>query len=164
MQDMLYYAHSGLRWLVVLMTFVALGWLILRLAQRKPYDDLTHRIVTIWSSLFGVQWALGILLFLVLGGFDLGYRWEHTLTMTLALVAAHIHFMVKRRPNNVRYNGALAGIAGTLLLIFIGVARLPQGWAFEIEIPGDEADITETDDEAALLTDSIVLVLDKPTS
>ncbi len=159
MEDMLYYAHSGLRWLVVLMTFVALGWLIVRLAQRKPYDDTTHRVVTIWSSLFGVQWVLGILLFVVLGGFDLAHRWEHTLTMTLGLVAAHIHFMVKRRADNVRYNGALAGIAGTLLLLFIGVVRLPQGWSFEVIPPADEDPITEEDAEAALPSDPTVLLI-----
>ncbi len=128
MNEFLTYAHSGLRWLVVLMTIVAFGYLLVRAVQSKPFHKQTHLIVVAWSSLFGVQWILGLVLFIALGGFDVAYRWEHLVTMTIALAVAHAYVPLKKRPDATRYYGVLASILVVLVLVYIGVARLPQGW------------------------------------
>jgi len=128
MEEILYEAHSGTRWLVVLMTFIAFGWLLFRLIQNKMYDKRTYQVMLAWSSLIGLQWILGAIVFLILGGFDEVYRWEHTVTMTLALAAAHLHIPLKKRPDRLRYLGGLGAIVLAAVLVFVGVARLPQGW------------------------------------
>lgn len=135
MDNFLFYAHSGLRWLVMLMTIVALVYLSVRVWRRLPFDKMTHRVVVIWSGLFGLQWIAGLLLFVVLGGFDLAHRWEHTVTMTIALAVAHAYVPLKRRADTVRYYGVLASIAIVLLLVIVGVARLPQGWTMSVDPP-----------------------------
>lgn len=150
MEELLYYAHSGLRWLVVLLTFVAFIWLLVGYGRNKPFDKRTHMIVVAWASLIGVQWILGIVLFLVLGGFDVGYRWEHTLIMTLVLAAAHAYVPLKRRADTVRYQGVLISIGAALLLTYVGVARLPQGWSMEVSyVSVDEVEPEEADEDTS---------------
>lgn len=128
MEDFILQTHSGVRWLVVLMTVVAFGWLLWGMTQARPYDQNTHRVVAIWSGLIGLQWLLGILLFLVLGQFDVRYRWEHAFVMTLALAAAHAYVPLKKRDETLRYRGGLASIIVVMALVYAGVALLPQGW------------------------------------
>lgn len=128
MNDFLYNLHSGVRWLVVLATIIALIYLLLGVVQRRPYDQLARRIMIAFSGLITLQWVIGLILFIVLGGFDVGYRWEHAVTMTLAVAASHMHNMFKNRPDTVRYRSTLILVLVTLALVYIGVARLPQGW------------------------------------
>lgn len=164
MDQFLFYAHSGLRWLAVLMTFVAFIWLTVGLSQNRPFDKRTHLVVVIWSSLVGLQWLLGLLLWLLLGGFDIAHRWEHLVTMTLALAVAHAYVPLKKRPDRVRYQGVLLSIGAALVLIFVGVARLPQGWTFEVSwVDGDAAEVEDADDDAATFRpDAPAIVLVDP--
>lgn len=128
LEKVIFEAHSGVRWLVLLMTIVAFGYLVYGLFQKRPYDRTMHRVMTIWSSLVGAQWVLGILLFIVLGGFDLRYRWEHAAIMTVVLIVAHGHIPLKKRDDNLRYRGGLAAVVLAMVLVYAGVALLPQGW------------------------------------
>lgn len=126
--QILFYSHSGVRWLVVAMTLVALAWLILLAVRSSAYTKTANTIMRIWSTLVGIQWALGVVLFIALGVFDSAHRWEHAVTLTIALVTAHIHYMLKKRPDRVRIIGGLVSVLVTLALVYVGVARLPQGW------------------------------------
>lgn len=131
MENFLLLAHSGVRWLVVAVTVLALVWLIVGLVQRRDYSATTHRVMAAFSSLIGLQWLLGIILLIALGlrdGFDVGFRWEHALIMTLALAAAHLYLPFKQADSNRRYAAGIVVILVTLALVYIGVARLPQGW------------------------------------
>jgi len=65
------------------MTVVALGWLLLGLLRTRNYTVRTHQIMVAWSSLVGVQWLTGLILFVLLGNFNVTYRWEHLATTTL---------------------------------------------------------------------------------
>lgn len=128
MENFLFHAHSGLRWIVVGITLVAVVALIVGLAQARPYGRQVSLAMRAFSILVGLQWVLGVVLFLVLGGFDIRHRWEHAFAMTVALVTAHVHYMIKKRPERVRYIGGLASVIVTLVLVYIGVIALPQGW------------------------------------
>ena len=83
-----------------------------------------------FSGLMDLQVTLGLLYFLITGfggvGFPL-FRIEHLVTMLLAAVIAHAPSMFKKAAN--KYTIALGAIAGTLVLVYIGVARLPGGWS-----------------------------------
>lgn len=129
MENFVFELHSGVRWLVVLVTIIAFGWLLWGMLQSRPYDRSMHRVVAIWAGLVGLQWLIGIVLFLVLGQFDVRYRWEHAFVMTLALAAAHAYVPLKKRDATMRYRGGLASILVVLVLVYVGVALLPQGWA-----------------------------------
>ena len=127
MANFLLQAHSGVRWLVVVMTVVAFGWLLFRYLQNQSYDKRTHIIMASWAGLVGLQWILGIVLMLVLGTFT-GMQWSHAGTMTIALAVAHAYVPLKKRPDKVRFTGGLASIIAVMVLVFVGV-QLVNGWA-----------------------------------
>lgn len=129
MENFLFAAHSGLRWLVVLAALVALVWMIVGLVQRRTYDQLARRIMLAFSGLLSLQWLLGLVLFVVLGSFELAHRWEHLVTMTIAVGVSHMHNRWKAAPDAVRFRNGLIIVVVVLVLVYIGVARLPQGWA-----------------------------------
>lgn len=126
MSNFLFQAHSGVRWLVVLMTVVAFGWLLFRYMQNQSYDKRTHIIMASWAGLVGLQWILGIVLMLVLGTFT-GIQWSHAGVMTIALAVAHAYVPLKKRPDKVRFTGGLASIIAVMVLVFVGV-QLVNGW------------------------------------
>jgi hypothetical protein len=128
LNTILFEAHSGVRWLVVLVTLIALAWMLVGLLQKRAFDPMARRVMLAFSGLISLQWVLGLVLFLVMGGFDVGYRWEHLVTMTIAVGLAHMHNRWKNAADALRYRNNLILILVVLALVFVGVARLPQGW------------------------------------
>jgi hypothetical protein len=118
--------HSGVRWLVVLMTVVAFAWLLVRYLQNQSYDKRTHGIVAGWAGLVGLQWIIGIILILVMGTYT-DTQWSHAGIMTLALAVAHTYVALKKRPAKIRFVGGMASIIGVMVLVFVGV-QMVGGW------------------------------------
>ncbi len=127
MQAFLLGLHSGVRWLVVLITLVALVKLILGIVQKQPYDKLTQRIMTAFSMLTSLQWLIGIILLIALGVFNNGQFWSHAGTMTIAVAVSHLHNRWKKSEDSVRYRMSLLVVIAVLVLVIIGVA-LVNGW------------------------------------
>jgi tryptophan-rich sensory protein len=127
-----YETHSGTRWLVVLATLVAIGWMLYGLVTNRDYGETERRVMLVFSSLLGLQWFIGIGLLVWLGSqigsFSNRLWWEHTFIMTLALAVAHVHLMIKKRPDRQRYIGGLLSVIVVLAFVYIGVARV-GGWA-----------------------------------
>ncbi len=128
MENFIFQAHSGFRWLVTLATVLVFIYLLVQALRNRPYTQQTHQMVTVWSSLFGIQWLLGIILFVVKSNFENRYQWEHATIMTVGLFVAHIHMMLKKKDTQTRYYGTIASIVVALVLVIVGVNVLPQGW------------------------------------
>ena len=125
-QTILFQAHSGVRWLVVLATVVAIIAILIGLFQNRPYDGFAKRFMTIFVRSVEIQWLLGLIVLIALGVPEgTGYRWGHVALMTVAVVVAHLDMPFRRRPDNVRYMVSLAVIIVTLVIVFAGVAALP---------------------------------------
>ena len=129
MQSFLFGLHSGVRWLVVLVTVIALIKLVLGIVQKQSYDQLTHRIMLAFSGLTTLQWALGIILLLVTGIFNSGAIWGHAGVMTVAVAVSHLHSRWKKSDDATRYRMGLLIVIAVLVLVIIGVA-LVGGWRF----------------------------------
>ena len=127
MQAFLLGLHSGVRWLVVLVTLIALIKLLLGVVQKQSYDKLTQRIMLAFSGLISLQWILGIILLIALGTFSSGQIWSHAGTMTIAVAISHLHNRWKKADDSVRYRMSLLVVIAVLVLVFIGVA-LVNGW------------------------------------
>jgi hypothetical protein len=121
MTDLIRDLHVIGRWVVTIMTVVAFLRLLWGMKQNKPVDQQTQKLVTIWGISVDTQWALGILLFVVLGDFELRYRWLHAIVMTLAVVVAHTSAMLKKREDKLRYQAGLVSMIVVMVLVFIGV-------------------------------------------
>ena len=121
--------HSGVRWLVVLVTIIALGKMALGLIQKQSYDQLATRIMLAFKMLLRLQALLGILVLLALGVFNSGMIWSHAGVMVLAVGASEMQARWKNAPDATRYRNNLLLIIGILVLVFIGVS-IVGGWKF----------------------------------
>jgi hypothetical protein len=127
MQAFLLGLHSGVRWLVVLITIAALVKLILGVVQKQSYDKLTQRIMLAFSGLVSLQWLIGIILLLALGVFNSGMIWSHAGVMTIAVAVSHLHNRWKKAEDPVRYRMSLLVVIAVLVLVVVGVS-LVNGW------------------------------------
>ena len=127
MQVFLLGLHSGVRWLVVLITVVALIKLILGIVQKQSYDKLTQRILMAFSGLVTLQWLIGIILLIAMGAFSSGQIWSHAGTMTIAVAVSHLHNRWKKAEDPVRYRMSLLVVIAVLVLVVVGVS-LVNGW------------------------------------
>lgn len=123
----LYYAHSGLRYLVVLLVLLVLaaaawGWLSKRQAGR-----LDRVLMSTLAATITVQALLGI--GLVATGIWYGALGGHLLLMLIAVGVAHVAAARARRaPDSQRAHlTRLIGAGLVLLLVFAGVQSIGRG-------------------------------------
>jgi hypothetical protein len=123
--------HSIVRWLIIVVGVVAILKFIFGLARKSAFDKMDPGLSAGFSGLMDLQVTLGLLYFLITGfggvGFPL-FRIEHIIVMFLAAVAGHAPAMFKKRPWS-KYAVGLGAIVMALLLVYVGVMRLPGGWS-----------------------------------
>ncbi len=130
--NILLYAHSGLRWLIVATAVILIGRLVSGWLREREFGALEKRLTLSFSGLIDVQVALGLVYFFWTGATGAGYpryRIEHMTTMLIAAAVAHLPSVWKRSGDRIRYRNTLFAALGSLLLIAAGVARLPGGWS-----------------------------------
>lgn len=123
----LYYAHSGLRYLVLLAGAAALVVFALGYFGRRPYGRGARITGAAFTGLLHIQVLLGVTL-VALG------RWYpalagHLMMMLLAAVATPVATgLAKRSPDPQKAHGlALAGTVVALLLIVGGIMAIGRG-------------------------------------
>jgi hypothetical protein len=120
--------HSIVRWLIVLVAIVAavkfaLGWL-----RGGTYGSTDRALASGFTGLIDLQVTLGLILLIWGGLAGIGfpaYRIEHAVTMIIAAVVAHLHVRWKDSEDKLRFRNSLFIILDVLIIIYIGVARLP---------------------------------------
>jgi hypothetical protein len=122
-------AHSYLRWLIVIVAVIvavkfAIGWL-----RGGVFQSLDRGLSSGFSGLVDLQVTLGIIYFiwngLAVEGFP-AFRIEHAITMIIAAAVAHLPVMWKNADDKTRFRNSLFIILDVLIIIFIGVMRLPR--------------------------------------
>ena len=132
--NIIFIAHSHLRWLVLLVAAAAvikfaIGWL-----RGGAFKGMDRGLAAGFSGAMDLQATLGLINLLWLGfsadggGFT-RYRLEHAFIMILAAVLGHLPARWKKAADGIRFRNTLFCILGALLLVYIGVAALPGGWA-----------------------------------
>ena len=124
--------HSHLRWLILIVAVVAIlkfswGWL-----RGGTFQRLDRILASSFSGLMDLQALLGLILLIwngVIGGFPM-FRIEHAVTMVVAAVVAHLNVLWKNADDKKRFRNSMFIILDTLVIVYIGVARLPgvRGW------------------------------------
>ena len=130
--NILFMAHSGLRWLILLVAAVAivkfaLGWL-----QGSEFKGMDRGLASGFSGLIDLQTTLGIIFLIWDGLANTGFpmhRIEHGVMMIVAAFAGHLSSRWKNAADNIRFRNSLFLVGGVLVIIFVGVARLPGGWS-----------------------------------
>jgi heme A synthase len=120
---MIFMAHSGVRYLVLLAGVVALVLAALSL-RSGALSDAGHIAARVFGGVLDLQLMLGIATAL-LRPFLPQYI-GHIVVMVLAVALAHaVAVAVKRHPAHARPPGMqLAGIAGPLALIVVGILAI----------------------------------------
>jgi hypothetical protein len=124
--------HSILRWVVILVALAAIVKLVIGLVKQQDYDEMTRGFVSAFAGLMDIQLLLGVMFFVWNGLAGAGFprqRWEHLVIMTIAVIVAHLPAMWKKAEPQKRLRNTLAAVAGSLVLVVIGVSMLqPNRW------------------------------------
>ena len=127
--DILLIVHSSLRWLILLAALVAalkfaVGWL-----RGGAFTSMDRKLASGFSGLMDLQAAFGLLLLVLDGKGFPSFRIEHAITMIIAAVVAHLHVLWKNADDKLRFRNSLFIVLDVLIIVYIGVARLPGGWS-----------------------------------
>ncbi len=120
----LFHAHSGLRWLIVLVALAALilfgnGWLT------KQYFPKPARILNaMYSGLLDAQMLLGIALLISFGLYT-RQHFEHMAMLIIAVALAHLPRKWRNSAAGVYHRNTFLFILASLLFIYLGVMLLP---------------------------------------
>ena len=123
--------HSIVRGLILILAVVALvkfaiGWL-----RKDTFKDVDQKITSWFSRLMDIQAALGLILLLWNGLVDGAgfprYRLEHMVVMIVAVGVSHMSARWKNAADTEKFRNTFLLILGVLVLVFIGISRLPNG-------------------------------------
>lgn len=118
--------HSLNRWLIVLVTFIAIFKFAIGYWKQADFTPTDGRIMSFWMGLLDLQLILGIVLLFTLP--PVRYRLEHGVIMILVVTLAHINGRWRHAKPTIKFRNFTLLIILITLLIGIGVAALPQGW------------------------------------
>ena len=121
--------HSIIRWLIVIVAVIAavkfaVGW-----RRGSVFQKIDVNLSKGFSGLMDLQVTLGLIYFIWNGLADEGFpsfRIEHAVTMIIAAVVAHLHVLWKNSDDKTRFRHSLFIVLDTLVIVLIGVARLPR--------------------------------------
>ena len=121
--DILFQAHSGLRYLVLLAGVVALVWFLVGWIRQKPYRPPAPAALATFAGLLDIQVLIGITMWA--GGRRPERVVEHLASMIGAVVVVHLVSIIQRRRRGpTGYALPLTGVTLALVLIVIGIRAL----------------------------------------
>lgn len=121
----LFFAHSGLRYLILLMTVVCLAVFLVGQAKQQPFGKL-HRVVgASFAGLLHLQALLGLVM-VAMGRFYPALI-GHIAMMLLAAVVMQVSLVVNRRRPTPGFVLPLGGVVVSVLLIAGGVMAIGRG-------------------------------------
>lgn len=126
MQTILFHAHSGVRYLVLLAGLAGFLYSLVAALRSRPWDR-TGRVLTAgFTGVLDLQVLLGLILIFLRDFYPA--LWGHLTMMLLAVVVAHIGSVInRRRPVERRsHMTAALAVAGALVLIVGGIAALQR--------------------------------------
>lgn len=118
--DALFAAHSGTRYLILLVGVIALLWFVWGLGAKRPFSRPAPAMFAVFVGLLDLQALMGIVL--LIGGRRPPGIWGHVACMILAVTLAHA--MKKSSSGSAGYGRPLLGVAGALALLLVGILAI----------------------------------------
>lgn len=124
MRAMLFHAHSGVRYLLLLAGGAALAYLAQATMRSEPFTRASRILMAIFTGLLDLQILLGLLLLTVIPFY--GALAGHLVLMFAAAFVAHAVSIANRnRPPERQSNSLLlAGAVGALVLVVLGILAI----------------------------------------
>lgn len=123
--NFLFQAHSGLRYLVLLVGLAALSYFLSGLATKRPVDKGARILGSAFTGLLDLQVVLGIIM--VAMGRYYPQLIGHIVMMLLAAVETHVLLVVNRKRPTPGYVLPLIAVAVALALIAGGIMAIGRG-------------------------------------
>ncbi len=122
--SVLFHAHSGLRFLVLLAAAIALAVLAWGWSARRPFGGQSRASVAVFVATLDLQVLIGIGLLFTRPFY--GALMGHLVMLGAAMLAAHALSVYARKQEDARraHGIALAGVALALLLIVGGIMAI----------------------------------------
>lgn len=122
--NMVYYAHSGLRYLVLLAGIAAIVVLARGLTGKRPYDRPARISSAVYTGSLHLQVVLGIIM-IVLGRWYPALMGHLIMNLLAVAVATVLSGWGRREADSQRgYKYALTGVVVSLLLLMGGIAAI----------------------------------------
>jgi len=123
----LFHAHSGLRYLILLLGAAGLLYFALGVATRRVPGKLDRILMSAFAGFVGLQLLLGLAL--AASGIYYSRLVGHIVLMIAATAVAHVAAAIARRAADPRRANLtrLVGVIATLALIFAGVQAIGRG-------------------------------------
>ena len=127
MTNGLFFAHSGLRYLILLVGVLAVAYFAIAISRGREATRGDRTLMSVYVGLLDLQLLLGV--GLIATGIFYPALSGHLLTMILAIALAHATSAMSRKPGDAArsHKLRLAGVAGSLLLILAGIAAIGRG-------------------------------------
>ena len=124
MVNMLFYAHSGLRFLVLLAAAIAIAVLLWGWSARRPFAGQSRAVTAVFNGVLDLQVTFGILLVLFRPWY--GALIGHLVMMIAAAFAAHGILVYARKQTDPRRAHLISfvGVVLALLLILGGIMSI----------------------------------------
>ncbi len=120
--SIVFYLHSGIRYLVLLAAIAALLYLLFGLATRRDFDKLAGGLTGAYVGLLDLQVLLGVVLYLLVPKYPA--LMGHVIMMLAAVTVGHVANIVNKRREHKSYVVAFAGVAVSLLFIVGGIMSI----------------------------------------
>ncbi len=125
MDRMFFYAHSGLRYLVLLAGVLALAYFAFGVATKRPFDKGGRILGASFAGLLHTQVLLGILVLVT--RFYYPALIGHIVMMLLAAASAQATMSVNRRRPQPTFALPLVGVLLALVFIIGGIMAIGRG-------------------------------------
>jgi hypothetical protein len=125
MMNGLFYAHSGLRYLILLMGVVCFIIFTLGLVQKRAFGKGDRIVGTIYAGLLHTQVTLGLIM-VAMGRFYPALI-GHLVLMLMAAVEMQVLMIMNRKREVPGFVFPLAGVVGSLVMIAVGVMAIGRG-------------------------------------
>lgn len=118
--EMLFAAHSGMRYLVLFTGLIAVAWFAWGKATGRPFASPGSALLTAFVGFLDLQALLGLVL--LIGGHRPPEIWGHVVLMVAAVTFAHV--MKKRSKATAGYGAPTLAVVGALALIVVGILSI----------------------------------------
>ncbi len=122
MMPMVFYTHSGVRYLVLLVAIAAVVYLLVGMFRGGPFDKLAKILTGAYVGLLDVQVLIGIVLYLLVPSSPRSLG--HVVMMLAAVSIGHVANIVNKRRDEPSWGVALGGVALSLILIVGGIMAI----------------------------------------
>ena len=122
--------HSFMRWLILIVALAAIIKFILGWLRGGAFKGMDRGLASGFSGLMDLQATIGLIFLIWSGlagaGFPM-YRIEHGVTMIIAAAVGHLFARWKNAEDKIRFRNSLFIVLDVLIIVFIGIIRLPRG-------------------------------------